>query len=68
MAPPLELFLGPLLVLVCIALTCVFRFDGWVVRLMRSRLFGVTCAQVYEYWITYGNDPRRLKGLVLALL
>lgn len=50
--PPLELFLGPLLVLVCIALT----------------LFGVTCAQVYSYWTTYERDPPRLKGLVLTLL
>ncbi|GJE88936.1 hypothetical protein PsYK624_050240 [Phanerochaete sordida] len=50
-APDFELFMGPFLILVCIALM----------------LFGVTCAQVYSYWTTYERDPVGYKILVGAL-
>ncbi|EKM52303.1 uncharacterized protein PHACADRAFT_186479 [Phanerochaete carnosa HHB-10118-sp] len=51
MAINFEIFMGPLLILVCIALI----------------LFGVFCAQVYSYWTTYEHDPLNIKLLVLAL-
>ncbi|EKM50220.1 uncharacterized protein PHACADRAFT_264829 [Phanerochaete carnosa HHB-10118-sp] len=51
MASSFALLMGPLLVLVCLALI----------------LFGIFTAQVYYYWSTYEKDSRLVRGFVLLL-
>ena len=66
--PDFELFMGPFLILVCVALMYV-RFPSMLRTFAEpyASLFGVTCAQVYSYWTTYEHDPLGYKILVTAL-
>ncbi|GJE99889.1 hypothetical protein PsYK624_161630 [Phanerochaete sordida] len=51
MATNIQLYIGPYLVLLCVALM----------------LFGVTCFQVYSYWVKYTRDHPRIRLFVLLL-
>lgn len=69
----LQLFMGPLLLLVCVGLMCVppraydmFKDADNLVYFF-ARLFGTFCCQVYIYWYTYDDDPKFLKSYVMVV-
>ena len=70
MSNPFELLVGPLLILVCVALMYVFPAPCsslLAANATLKRLFGVFSAQVYFYWFNYEEDSFRMRALVLTL-
>lgn len=66
----LELAVGPLLVMLCLAFMCValsLRSYVRVANPAHCSLYGVFLAQTYYYYVNYGSDSWKLKTYVAVI-
>lgn len=66
----IPLFMGPLLLLVCVGLMYVAQpqSPSSTGSSFLYSLFGTFCCQVYVYWYAYDEDPKFLKSYVFVVL